>query len=108
MLLSILFVNLISLFKENLLVRYNELGSIISNQYEKNHTELVDLLNTFSEKQEEINAQYFQSLESIQGGIKQILGDLSESVALAKVTAEKIDKKEEPRVTVDNIQSSYL
>ena len=95
MLLSILFVNLISLFKEN--------KSIISNQYEKNHTELVALQNTISEKQEKINAQYFQSLESIQGGIKQILNDLSESVALAKVTVEKIDKKEEPRVTVDNI-----
>ena len=68
--------------------------SIISNQYEKNHTELFDLQKTFSEKQEEINAQYFQSLESIQGGIKQILGDVSESVALAKVTVEKIGKKD--------------
>ena len=90
---------------ENLLVRYNELSRIISDQYEKNHTELVDLQHTFSEKQEEINAQYFQSLESIQRGIKQVLGDISESVTLAKITAEKLDKIEGPRVTVDNIQS---
>jgi len=64
------------------LVRYNEIGSIISDQYEKNNTELVDLQNYFRKKQEEINAQYFQSFESIQEGIKQILGDVSKIVAI--------------------------
>jgi len=93
---------------EQLLKEYKSLNEAIRTQFGSSHSELIDLHTTFESKQNEINAQYFQSIEGIQENLKQIIGEINQNIELTKETANKVTLLNQETRPESNLQAELI